>query len=72
MVKRAEGEGVGRIKQINRKFCQCDQCSDILLRPPIDQTSLCYSKARRGGGGRAKGDLIYFCGGIRGQILCLG
>ena len=49
MVKHAEGEGVGRIKQINRKFCQC---SDILLKPAIDQTSLCYGKARRGGGGR--------------------
>ena len=23
---------LNQIKQINRKFCQCDQCSDILLR----------------------------------------
>ena len=38
--------------------------------PAIDQTSLCNGKARRGGGGRAWGGLIYFCGGIRGQILC--
>ena len=53
MVKHAEGEGVGRIKQINRKFCQCDQCSDILLRPAIDKTSLGYGKAHRVGGGRA-------------------
>ena len=23
---------LNQIKQINRNFCQCDQCSDILLR----------------------------------------
>ena len=36
--------------------------------PAIDQTSLCYGKARRGGG---VGGSDIFCGGIRGQILCL-